>query len=674
MQRKLWPVVAFVAVLVCAFLLVMPSAQAAPPPPDYRPAEVGPEIRDMEATADRIVGEPQLSAEEAAAGVGTQDVDDCIIDSKFFLTLDNTTGQLLITAYNLLAEDDTAQIWVQANLSWPAGDPRETPVVTCEQASYMLNQFSSNIYPKEIDFFGEPGFHDGSNALLPSLLGLPADYYADETGRQVVLVSNIRDENYYDPDYPLYIAGFYTSAFETYFDRNTMTIDAYDWANRTGPDSARPFLYEGTFAHEYQHLLHDDYDSGEENWINEGMADLAEWLVGYGHPDGHVNAAASNPENSLPVWEDQGDLEILTDYGQAYLFQLYLLEQYGTEFTQALFRNTEHSISGVDSTLAAFSSNRTFADVFHDWSVAMLIDSKFKGGRYEFTNIDFKLDIGTPDDPNPEAFDTPGAPPWGTDYIWITGDPKDVSHLVFNGVPFTSNPTAWTSDGDVLYSGSGNLLDNWAIFEATGGGTLTFDTSYDIEEAWDFGFVQVSTDGGHTWTSLANEHTTSEHDPSAHPKVVENVPGLTGESDWVTMSFDLSAYAGQDILIGFRYVTDWAAVFPGWWIDNVYVDDTLISDGSSTDPFQDLTEILPINNDFTVTFVGISEKKGNGNPYKVLTMKVDEMSESGRQQLNALLNSSSSVVMLVTYDAPEGTTTYADYSYEIVYKDTGPNK
>src|SRR5690554_5621426 len=129
MQRKLWPVVAFVAVLVCAFLLVMPSAQAAPPPPDYRPAEVGPEIRDMEATADRIVGEPQLSAEEAAAGVGTQDVDDCIIDSKFFLTLDNTTGQLLITAYNLLAEDDTAQIWVQANLSWPAGDPRETPVV-----------------------------------------------------------------------------------------------------------------------------------------------------------------------------------------------------------------------------------------------------------------------------------------------------------------------------------------------------------------------------------------------------------------------------------------------------------------------------------------------------------------------------------------------------------------
>jgi hypothetical protein len=55
-------------------------------------------------------------------------------------------------------------------------------------------------------------------------------------------------------------------------------------------------------------------------------------------------------------------------------------------------------------------------------------------------------------------------------------------------------------------------------------------------------------------------------------------------------------------------------------------------------------------------------------------MKVDELTETGTQQLNALLNSSSSAVMLVTYDAPEGTTTYADYSYEFVYKDTGPNK
>ena len=43
--------------------------------------------------------------------------------------------------------------------------------------------------------------------------------------------------------------------------------------------------------------------------------------------------------------------------------------------------------------------------------------------------------------------------------------------------------------------------------------TLTFATLYDTEIFWDYAFVQVSTDGGKTYKSLANEHTTSEIDP-----------------------------------------------------------------------------------------------------------------------------------------------------------------
>ena len=120
-----------------------------------------------------------------------------------------------------------------------------------------------------------------------------------------------------------------------------MTIDAYDWEHRTGanppaddPDHPPcPFLYEGVFAHEYQHLLHSDYDPDQENFINEGMSDFAEFLVGYGVANqSHLDAGASNPENSLTVWGDQGDLEILTDYGQAALFELYMYEQFGEQF------------------------------------------------------------------------------------------------------------------------------------------------------------------------------------------------------------------------------------------------------------------------------------------------------------------------------------------------------
>jgi bacillopeptidase F (M6 metalloprotease family) len=185
--------------------------------------------------------------------------------------------------------------------------------------------------------------------------------------------------------------------------------------------------------------------------------------------------------------------------------------------------------------------------------------------------------------------------------------------------------------------------------------------------------VQVSTDGGQTWNSLANVHTTDVHDPSAHPKVVENLPGLTGSSgDWVTMSFDLSAYAGQDILIAFRYVTDWANVHDGWYIDNVYVDDTLISDGSSTEPFMDITEVAPIENDFTVQLIGAIEKR-NRTSYRVVPLPLDNTSEEGgRENVRRIFQDSDYVVMVVTFDAPVGFTGYANYTYEVIYNGSGP--
>ncbi len=678
MQRKVFAVLGIVALLTA--LLAVAPVSAAPRPPDYRPMDAGPRIREMPATPEMIapVSQPELAGEAAAAQATVNaSTTDCITASKIFLILNDYTGQYQLTYFNLMGEGELSQVWVQANLAWPAGDPRPTPVITCEQVQYMIGQFDGNIYPKETSFFGPPDFHDGSNqGLIVPAYGITPGYYYDEAGRQIVLVSNVRDDNYYDPTYPIYIAGFYSPSFEYYFDRNTMTIDAYDWANRTGPSGTRPYLYEGIFAHEYQHLLHDDYDGDEELFINEGMADLAMVLTGYGDSViGHLEDTADLPENSLVVWGDQGDLEILADYGNAFLFQYYLMEQFGQPFIQPFFLNQDNGITSVNTTLAAFNIQKDFGEVYHAWSVAKLIDSMKAGGRYGFKGLDFKLNIGTPAAPNPEAYDTPGAPPWGTDYIWVSGNPKELAKLTFNGMDYSTFPTGWSSDGSVLWGGAGDLVDNWAIFAATGGGALTFDTLYDIEQYWDFGFVQVSTDGGHTWTSLANEYTISDYDPNAHPKVIENLPGLTGstDGDWVPMSFDLSAYAGQNILVAFRYVTDWATTEAGWFIDNVAVDGTLISDGSDAGVFKDITEIVPINNDFTVTFVGIAGQ-GKGADYKVITMKLNETTESGWYELNNILKSSNAAVMLVTFDAPEGFTRYVDYSYDFTFTNAGPKK
>lgn len=684
MTRKLLAILSTLCLLLLVLSFSLAPAGASSPPPDYRPYDVGPELREWEATPDRIQDSLKdlmpdqveaLEAQAMAAAAGTPYAE-CILDAKLWLSLDNYTGYYFFTLFYEVSETTGSELWVQTDLSWPIGDPRPTPVITCEQADYLLAEFDGNMYPTETDFFGTPDFHDGSLSLLEAWGYVEPGYYSDESGRQVVLVSNIRDDSYYDPTYPNYIAGFYSPTFEAYFDRNIMSIDAYDWENRVGPDGTRPYLYEGVFAHEYQHLLHDDYDSDEESWINEGLSMFAEFLTQYIVGNDAYSTFEALPENSLVAWGDQGGREIVADYGMVFLYHMYLYEKFGQAFIQYEFLNPANGISAITSTLDAFNIQKDFGDIYHDFAAAVLIDSKHANYRYGFELLDVGVDIGTPAVPNPDAYDTPGAPPWGTDFIWITGDPKDLAKFTFNGVDYATFPTAWTSDGDVLWSGTGDLLDNWAIFETAGGGVLSIDTMWDLEDNWDFGFVQVSTDGGYTWTSLADNegYSTYDYDPNAHPKIIANVPGLTGYvTDWVTLSYDLSAYEGQNILVAFRLVTDWATHYNGWWIDAVYKDGAEIFDGSDASVFKDITEVLPINNDFTVSFVGIKEKS-NGNQFKVHTMKLDEVSEEGLMELAKVLNWSDKAAMLVTYDAQEGFNEYAQYSYELTFKNAGPKK
>ncbi|MDP9401565.1 MAG: immune inhibitor A, partial [Actinomycetota bacterium] len=136
--------------------------------------------------------------------------------------------------------------------------------------------------------------------------------------------------------------------------------------------------------------------------------------------------------------------------------------------------------------------------------------------------------------------------------------------------------------------------------------TLTFASRWSIEPGWDFGVVQVSTDGGRTFRSLANTDTTSAHDPGAAEEIVRELPGVTGESaGFRTETFDLSAYAGQTVLLAFRYLTDAGVDLPGWWIDDVAVGGTPISDGSSLEGWRSASQVRPVPvAGFTVQLVG----------------------------------------------------------------------
>ncbi len=105
---------------------------------------------------------------------------------------------------------------------------------------------------------------------------------------------------------------------------------------------------------------------------------------------------------------------------------------------------------------------------------------------------------------------------------------------------------------------------------------LSFQTYYAIERDWDYGYVEVSTDGGATWTTLTdNGGVCTTTDPNGN----NTGCGITGSGDG-ELTYDLSAYTSA-VMLRMRYSTDAAVQELGWWIDDVVVTDgatTLFSD------------------------------------------------------------------------------------------------
>lgn len=561
-------------------LLLPVTSRASIEFPEYQPIDIGYDLRNRELRLE--IGDFDLESTKSFLKTAATEGD--IGTVQTFVSINYYLGYYFLTDFELRAVGEHAEIWVQTDISWLEGDPRPTPVITNEQCEYLSDEFDNTIYPLTTDYFGMPDFHDGSGALLPY-----GNYY-DEAGKSIVLVSNIRDQNYYDYTYPYFVIGVFSPTIEGWFDRNIVSLDAYNWENYlAGPGGQ----YEGTLAHEYQHLIHDDYQAVKTPFMNEGCSMFAELLCGYPTAWNDINSFFATPDNSLTEWGDQGDINILADYGQALLWATYLVDNYGADILKNYVQN---GVTGVPGIEALLPEPETFDTVYRDWTLANYM-------RTGYTSIDFN-DKAADEIRVYEVKDKWPTDVYGTDFgntITILGYDTDVSRVGSYGTDyillsklkwqysselwFDGDDNAWTphwyKDGTAWYSSRSEPLSALDLFlnvELTGSSVLSFDTMYNIESYWDFAFVQISADGGLTWTSLANEYTTDEDPNGTYPPIVANFPGLTGNSGgWRTMSFDLSGYTGSAI-IRFRYMTDWGSQWNGWWIDNVKIDGTAVDE------------------------------------------------------------------------------------------------
>jgi immune inhibitor A len=127
------------------------------------------------------------------------------------------------------------------------------------------------------------------------------------------------------------------------------------------------------------------------------------------------------------------------------------------------------------------------------------------------------------------------------------------------------------------FSGSGNDLDNSMTRSITlPAGSVSFSAKvkYDIELDWDYAYLTVN--GTPVATNLST---------NTNPNSQNFGNGITGSSsgNWVDLTADLSAFAGQTVTLGFRYWTDAATAEAGFYVDEINVTGQP-TDGAETDP------------------------------------------------------------------------------------------
>ena len=133
------------------------------------------------------------------------------------------------------------------------------------------------------------------------------------------------------------------------------------------------------------------------------------------------------------------------------------------------------------------------------------------------------------------------------------------------GAPFDGSQYWYSGAGDDL-----NVRLQQAITLGSAPQQFTAKVRFDAETDYDFGYVSVSTNNGATWSNLSTN--------LSSPDPLES-NGIEGSSNgqWVDLTADLSAYAGQSVLFAFRYVTDGAVVEAGFSLDNLAINGTQLT-------------------------------------------------------------------------------------------------
>ena len=201
------------------------------------------------------------------------------------------------------------------------------------------------------------------------VFGTPPD--VDGNGKSDVLLLDIRDD--YEGPGDGFIAGFVNGAdlgSDPGNERDILYLDTKPGIYVPSSDRyrAKDFLAK-TAAHEYQHLIHLNYDLNETAFVNEGLSEWAEVVNGY---TPRTISYLSDPERYnqwLLNWDDDDPFD---DYQRAGLFTNYIAERIGTPETGSITRQKENGVAGYQAVLD--QRDIAFEDLLLDFHTANFLN------------------------------------------------------------------------------------------------------------------------------------------------------------------------------------------------------------------------------------------------------------------------------------------------------------
>jgi immune inhibitor A len=486
--------------------------------------------------------------------------------------------------------------------------------------------FESHIYPTDTGIYG-----------MPRLPGIDGDSRISIVNAEIPGVGGYFSAS---DEYPSSVVPYSNQHNAIYINAQAERIGSVD--------------YLSTIAHEFQHMIHWNVRPHDDSWLNEGMSILAQHLNGYpvgavvplflGSPDTQLDAWAADPQAAVP------------HYGAADLFLEYFIEHYGgPSIMKELLASKAPDLAMFDNYLRRHAPGTSVNDVFADWVVAdELNDPSVANGRYAFADRAVHTTLSTP----PLATGVPRQDtvhPYAARYYEIPPTAA-TGTLQFQGattIPLMRQPPAtgvewWSNRADTMDTTLTRPVDLRGVATAE----LDFSLWMDIEDSYDYFYIEASQDGGANWATLPGTHSTA-----ADPNGQNYGNGYTGKSangtaapGWWQEQVDLTPYAGTQLLLRFEYVTDEAYSGPGVGLHSVRIPAIGFDDAvSGHDGWISSGWLLTDN---TVPEQFIVQVIANGTPPVVYRMLLDA-DNRGSLSLAPLALSGQSVVVVVSAIAPK---------------------